>query len=259
MIGKGNYASLHRIMEEMNTDFKYLSGDVDWQDLLIWVGKYVSFIGAPNMYIDKTTGEHPLTPHIEITEHQGDLPVDFVSVLPGGVRDSTTHEVYLYGSDSFQKSYSKSARTVNETDTSLKVEKPISYVDLKTYMINDFKIHVSEEDPVIEMAYTAFKIDDKGFPMIPDNDRIIEGCKWFIANKVGHNLWGAKLLDDKTFDYIQIQEAFWMKSASNAARTMTPDEMETFTRAWVRLLPVVHMHNYSFRFAGVREDLNIGS
>jgi len=40
---------------------------------------------------------------------------------------------------------------------------------------------------------------------------------------------------------------------------MTMDEAETFRKAWVRLNPVLHHHQYSFRFMGVQEDLNIGS
>jgi hypothetical protein len=259
MIGQGTYASLDRILEEMNMDFKFLSADVDWQDLLIWIGKYIGLLGAPKLYHDKTTGEHPLTPHVAITEHKGTLPSDFIKMLPGGVRDADTQEVYQYASDSFQKSYGKAVRTETETSANLKVRDQITYHGLKTYSLNDFSIFVSEEDPVMELAYSAIKIDDNGFPMIPDNERIIEGCKWFIADKAAFNLWGAKLLDDKVYREIQQQRDFYMASAGTAAITMTPDEMETFQKAWVRLNPVLHKHQYSFRFIGVQEDLNIGS
>ena len=259
MIGQGTYASLHRIMEEMNQDFKFLSGDVDWQDLLTWMGKFIGLIGAPKMYHDKTTGEHPMTPHIAVTEHNGSLPMDFVSLKAGGVRDAVSHEVYQPGSDAFTQSYGKAARTTNETDVTLKVEQPIAFTGLKTYRLNDYNIQISEATATIEIAYTAFKIDDNGFPMIPDNERIIEGCKWFIAEKVAFNLWGSGLMLDKVFKEIQTNRDFYVGSAQSAALVMTPNEMETFTKAWVRLNPVKHMYEHAWRFAGVREDLNIGS
>jgi len=259
MIGQGTYTSIYRIMEEMNQDFKFLSGDIDWQDLLTWMGKFIGLIGAPKLYCDKTTGEHPMTPHIACTEHLGSLPMDFVSLLPGGVRDAVTHEVYQPGTDAFTESYSKAARTASQSEVTQKVEQPVYYGGLKTYRINDYNITISESDATIEIAYKAFKIDDNGYPMLPDNERVVEGCKWFIAEKVAFNLWGAKILDDKVWDEIKTMRDWYVGSAQSAAIQMTPDEMETFSRAWVRLNPVKHMFEHSWRFAGVREDLNIGT
>lgn len=259
MIGQGTYVSIHRIMEEMNQDFKFLSGDIDWQDLLTWMGKFIGLIGAPKLYHDKTTGEHPLTPHITIVDHQGPLPMDFVSLLPGGVRDSVTHEVYQPGTDAFTQSYDKAERTTGETVVTQKVEQQISYIDLKSYRINDYNITISNNEATIEIAYKAFKIDDNGYPMLPGNERIIEGCKWFIAEKVAFNLWGAKILDDKVWNEIKTMRDFYVGSAQSAALIQTPDEMETFSKAWVRLNPVLSHHQHSWRFAGVREDLNIGT
>ena len=259
MIGQGTYASLERILEEMNTDFKFLSAEVDWQDLLIWIGKYIGLIGAPKMYHEKTTGENPLTPHVTISQYSGSLPSDFVKMLPGGVRDADTNKVYQYATDSFNQSYGKAARTQTETADNLKVRNQVKYLDLKTYSLNNFMIFISDEDPIIELAYMAFMIDEKGFPMIPDNERIIEGCKWFIAQKAAFNLWGAKLLDDKVYNEIMTQGEFHIASAGTAAITMTPDEMESFQKAWVRLNPIMHKHEHSFRFTGIREDLNIGT
>jgi len=259
MIGQGSYTSLHSIMEEMNQDFKFLSGDIDWQDLLTWMGKFVGLIGAPKLYHDKTTGEHPLTPHITVADHHGALPVDFVSLLDGGVRDSVTHEVYQPATDAFVQSYGKAERTASETEVTQKVEKQISYSDLKSYRINDYNITLSDDEATIEIAYKAFKIDDNGYPMLPDNDRIIEGCKWFIAEKVAFNLWGSGLMLDKVWNEIQTKREWYVGSAASAAITMTPDEMETFSKAWVRLNPIVTNHQHSWRFAGVREDLNIGT
>jgi len=258
MIGQG-YIALERILDEINMDFKFLSAEVDWQDLLVWMGKFVGLIGAPKLYLDKTTGVHPLTPHITVTDHKGDLPTDFVNILPGGVRDAITHEVYVHGTDSFMDSYHKSQLTQNETDETLAVEQPVTYVDSKTYTINDYKITTSEDEATLELAYKAFITDDRGFPMIPDNERILEGCKYFIAEKVAFNMWGAKQLDDKVYQKIEQHRDFYVGSAQAKAVQMTPEEMESFTRAWVRLNPVLHHHQYSFRFTGVREDLNIGS
>jgi hypothetical protein len=259
MIGQGTYASLNRILEEMNMDFKFLSAEVDWTDLLVWIGKFIGLIGAPKLYHEKTTGEHPLTPHITIVENKGTLPLDFVYMLAGGVRDADTHVVYQYATDSFMQSYGKAARTQNETVENLKVRDQVSYIDLKTYSLNNFSIFTSDINPTLELAYKAFMIDENGYPMIPNNERIIEGCKWFIAEKVAFNLWGAGLMLDKVYQMIKTDADFAMASAGTAAITMTPDEMESFTKAWVRLNPILHNHAHSFRFSGVREDLNIGS
>ena len=95
--------------------------------------------------------------------------------------------------------------------------------------------------------------------MIPDNERLLEGVKWFIAEKGAFNMWGAKLLDDKVLEKIEQNRDFYMAASQSVAVQMSPEEMEVFTRAWVRLNPVLPQHASSFRFMGVREDLNIGS
>ena len=259
MIGQGKYVSFERILDEINMDFKFLSAEVDWQDLLVWMGKYVGLIGAPKLYVNKTTGVHPNTPHISVTDHKGDLPSDFVEILPGGVRDAETHEVYQHGTDTFMNAYEKYELTKTETDTTLAVNKPVTYLDLKSYIINDFVITISEDEATLELAYRAFKTDDRGYPMLPENERIIEGCKWFIAQKVAFNMWGAGLMTDKVYEKIDQDSSWWIASAQNRAVQMSPEEMETFTKSWVRLNPAINQHQYSFRFMGIREDLNIGS
>jgi hypothetical protein len=259
MIGKGTYASLNRVLEEMERDFKFLSIDVDWNDIIEWIGKFVGIIGAPSLYIDKVTGEHPLTPHITVDDYKGELPSDFVSILPGGVRDATTHEVYIVGKDSFVRSGEKYAKTSGETDETLRVESPKNFVDHKTYSIREGMIFSSQDECTLELAYTAFKTDDNGFPMIPDNERIIEGCKWFIAEKLAFNMWAMGRLTDKVWNEIQQKREWYMGAASQASVIMSPEDMEAFTRAWVRLNPVLHQHMYSFRYTGLREDLNIGT
>lgn len=259
MIGEDKFVSLFRIMEEMNMDFKFLSAEIDWQDLLVWTSKYIGLVGSPKMYVTKTTGEHPLTPHIVVSQHRGELPVDFITELPGGVRDASSHDVYLKASDSFYESYSKSVRTQNQSDESLKVEQPYEYADHMTYAINDYYLILSDEEANIELAYKAIRIDEKGYPMIPDNERIIEGLKWFIAEKVAFNMWGASLMSKDVFQEIKQNRDWYFASAQSASVQMSPDEMETFSRAWVRLNPAVHQHAFSFRFMGLREDLNIGT
>lgn len=239
------YVSLDRILEEVYASEGY-AHELDWGDAVMWAGKALSLIKAPALYIEKTTGNSLITPNVEIEDYRGELPIDFVDILPGGVRDYDSKEVYEHCSDSFR---SGPAMTGDE---------PENVGIYKTYLIKDSYIETSEITATLELAYRAFKIDDNGFPMIPDNERVIEAIRSYITVKTDHKLWRLGKLSDKVYEESKQEQLWYMASAQNALRIMSPDRREIWSRHWTRLLPVLSMHDKSYAYLGRREDLNIG-
>jgi hypothetical protein len=240
------FVSLEVVIEDVYMDEGY-AHELDWGDCITWTGRALSLMGAPSLYIDKITGNNVVTPHVTIADFRGPIPVDFVNILPGGVRSSTNKEVYEEATDTFFKA------------PNITGEAPHSKTGRRVFQIKDKYIYIEEETGSLELAYKAFKIDDRGFPMIPDIQRVQECIRSFITFKTDHRLWRKNQLDRTVYEDSKTEKDWYMGSAQNALKLMSPEKREIWTRQWTRLLPMLAAHDYSYAYVGNREDLNIGS
>ncbi len=240
------YVSIERIIEDVyrNEGYTY---ELDWNDAIEWAGRALKLIGAPSIYIEKVTGESLITPNIVIETYKGELPVDFVEMLAGGVRDASTKEVYTWSTDSF---------AIQSAQTG---EAPKYGPSLKRYSLNDSNIFTDTKDTTLELAYRAIKIDDRGFPMVPDLERVIKAVTAKIVYRVDHILWRRGKIKERVYEESKTEWLWYVGSANTALRVMSVDKRDSWTKAATRLLPMIHDHSTSFASAGVREDLNIGS
>ena len=252
----GKYVSLDLIIERVFQNHGY-EHEFDWNDTLEWTGEALRLIGAPSIYVNKVSGTHPLTPHVSVISYKGELPIDFCEMLPAGCRDYDTQEVYRYATDTFV--LAPGNNSYNITTNAPESRSELNTNDDKVYTLNDSYIFVNTETCTLELAYRALKIDDRGFPMIPDNERVL---KCIEANIVQHNdyrLWRKNKLSEAVFRHSEKEWLFYVGSAGNAMKLMHPDKRESITKMLVRLNPVINAHMSSFKFAGNQEDLNIGS
>ena len=240
------FVSLEPIIESVYRNEGYAQ-ELDWGDAVSWAGEALALMGAPSLYIEKITGNSLLTPNITIADYRGALPVDFESILPGGVRDAENKEVYEEATDTFFI-----APNITE-------ENPHNRTGRRVYQIKDGYIYIEEETGTLELAYKAFKIDDRGFPMIPEHQRVQECIRTFITFKTDHRLWRLNKLDRSVYEESKQEKDWYMGSAQNALKLMSPEKREVWTRQWTRMIQPVAAHDYSYAYVGNREDLNIGS
>jgi hypothetical protein len=241
-----NYVSVEAVIEEVYMTEGYAQ-ELDWGDAIAWTGKALGLLGAPALYVDKVTGNSLLTPNVTIADYRGLLPIDFVELLSGGVRDSTSKMVYEEATDAFFKA------------PNITTETPKHKTGRYVYQIKDGYIYTEEKTATLELAYKAFKIDDKGFPMIPDIERVKECIRSFITFRTDHRLWRRNELSDKIYAESVVEKDWYMGSAQNVLKIMSPERREIWTRHWTRLMPVLTSHDYSNAYLGNREDLQLGS
>lgn len=243
---KFQYTSIDRVIEMIYRDYKFITS-VNISDVLEWVGNIYSFLAVPGMFRKKITGVELLTPNITITQYRGTLPVDFRKVLKGGVRDYDSKEVYRNSLGTFTKfQHDLNADSYNANTN-------------KLYNISGGYIFVEDEECTLEMAYEAFPIDERGFPLIPDEQKVLEYCKEYIAEKITFNLYAAGKVTRDIWDIVE-KRRLWRAGGAHTKLIMPDtDTMESWTWARLRLMPRVMDHETSFAYFGSREDLNIGT
>lgn len=241
-----DYVSIDRVIEMIYRDYKFI-GKISLSDVLEWAGSIYNTFSVPGMFFHKITGDSADNPNIEVTNYRGELPVDFRRVLAGGVRDYDSKQVYSLSTNTFTKFHhtrSKGAR-YQRSDKVCKIKSGYIFTEDKT--------------ATLELAYEAYPIDSRGFPLLPDKEKTLNYIKDYIAEKIAFNLLAAKKIDPYVYEKIE-QRKLWGAGATHT-ELIRPDveRMESWTWARVRLLPRVNQHEMSFAFAGQQEDLRLGT
>jgi len=243
---KFQYTSIERVIEMIYRDYKFIT-DVKVSDVLEWIGAIYGFLAVPGMFRKKITGVDLLTPNIVVTQYRGTLPIDFRKVLKAGIRDYDTKAVYR-----------KSLGTFTQFQHGLDEDSYNSNVD-KLYNISGGYIFVEDETATLEMAYEAFPIDERGYPLIPDEQKVLEYAKEYISEKISFNLFAAGKINRDVYEIVEKRRMWRAGGAHSSLIRPDIDTMESWTWARLRLMPRIFDHETSFAYFGSREDLNIGT
>jgi hypothetical protein len=240
------YAPVDRVIEMILRDYKFIP-KLKVSDVIEWIGACYGLLNYPGMFRHKITGVEALTPNVSVTQYRGELPVDFRKVLKAGVRDYDTKEVYR-----------PSTGTFTEFQYGTNVEPKYKNTD-KVYSIRGGYIFIEDETATLEIAYEAFPIDDRGYPLVPDDERVLSYMRDFIAEKESFNLLAARKIDQYVYDEINKRRMFRAGSAHAALVNPSPDTMESWTWSRLKLMPRILAHESSFSYHGNKEDMPLGT
>jgi len=235
----GKYVSYKRIIEKLFQKYGF-KDKVEWSVILEWIGDGMDLIGANDTYINKVTGMDPLTPTIKIVDYRGDLPCDIYKCIQ--VREYCSKIPMRYSTDSFHR-----------TNNSERNPNPNSNPDY-TYQLTDSHIFTNFSEGEVEMSYTAFPIDEQGYPMIPDDVKFIRAMVDYIASQLSIKLWIEGSIDDKKFQWIQQESGFSTGAAHTRASLQNLDQAESFKNAILRLVPTINQHGDGFVYLGQAEE-----
>jgi|SRR6056297_46556 len=239
------YIAIDRVLEKVQRDNPWID-DLNFYDACDYLDELYGLIGAPGTLFDQVTGNSLIRPHVSITDYAGQLPVDFVEINPGGVRDATDEVVYQRSSSSFIKS----ANQLGEKDK--------KKIGNRTYYIENGYIYTNKDDVTLQLSYKSMPVDDRGFPMLPDTPKFVEAAKWFIAEKQAWKKYSVGKLPQAVWDEIT-QNSYWYNgAAASESKLPDPERMHTWRNMFVRLYPRVDFQQSSFKFAGIQEDIHVG-
>jgi hypothetical protein len=232
----GKYITIENLVERFQRDFPTFRDDLDWIDAIEWVADCLALVGAPRAMVEKVTDGnidlyHPQA--ITIENYRGRLPFDIYEVKQ--VRRCPDLASMRRSTDTFHMAYyCKSSCDLN-CNSEL------------TYKLNSDYIFTSFESGKVQIAYTAFPSDERGYPLIPDNQKYIEACKYYIATKVGFIKLAKGQITDTFFNRLEQNSLWYIGAADTSARMPNYDQMEGWKNMFTRLIPDLRSHGISFR------------
>ena len=288
------YISISPVIESIYNSAGYQQ--IDWNGALIYLQEVIGILRIPDYYVTKCTNsnEGQLEP-IVITDYRGELPYDMI--YPIACREYTYKIPMIESFDLFHltQDLPTTNNTIVTSNTDFGDFADITETDLNddairarflnyltiydqevyaglsegfynnllsfkgklTYNYNGGYIQTNFESGKVEMVYQAIPIDDNGFPLIPDDERIKQAISAYIIERIDYKLMRQGKLAKDIYK-MSLQDRHWKVPAAQLhAGIPSIDKMESFKNAMLRLNPKSNFHSDGFKSFNTPESLNI--
>ena len=172
---------------------------------------------------------------LEIEEYRAMLPNDFHNMLQVRTAFNGRTIQLINSTDNYHTSTNKS-----NMDYTYKVQGNIIYTSFK--------------EGNIEIAYQSIKVDEEGYPMIPDNSSFTRALESYIKKQWFTILFDLNKINNAVLQNAQQDYAFNVGQAQSDLVRPTIDQMESITNMWNSILPGKH-HSTGFAFLGSKEQI----
>lgn len=204
-----------------------LASNLTYDEAAEYATEAIGLIGVPVVY-DKAHHE------VNIAEHKGKLPNDIVYIEQ--VRDLSSGLGMRIATDSFHASDNQHS---NLTELTYEIKRGIIFTSFPT--------------GCVEIAYKKLPVDEEGYPLIVNDDKLKMALEYYILHRYLEPMWLMGKLTDKAFSYITQERHYYMGAASSRLQMPSIDKMETLTNSINRLLMSSTAHKNNFRNTGKKE------
>lgn len=207
--------------------------DIPFETAVEYAVDFISLVGTPAIYDEKTA-------IVKIEDWRGMLPCDFehmIQVRVAGHPGLRNQPKYRYSGDSFHMSPE---------------HVPLEATGL-TYKIQGLCIFTSTKDVDIEISYRAFRVDDDGYPVIPDNPSFLRGLENYIKLQWFTIKYDMGEISEGILQNTQQEYAWAVGDAQSEFSRLDLDKAETLFNSFKTLLPRNHEHWKGFFTNGSKE------
>lgn len=229
----GRYISSRRAIDRVYQDAGL---EVNNTEAIEWIGDVLDFIGAPILYKTVVTNgledEDGVThPPIDVIAYRAEIPIDLHKIV--GCLDYDTKRPLYETTDEFYKSYPSQVYP--------------NMIPEGSYIANNSHIFTSYETGKLELAYSAYKLDEEGFPMIPDETKVVRAVTSYITERLDYRSFRVGRVSPQIYQQSKQDRAFDIGSATMKVDIPSIDRMESWKRMTINLMPRLNLHATGFR------------
>lgn len=241
-----NYTSVKEVVEGLYRDYGSQE-ELDLWDLIEWCGEALDLIGAHQQYIT-------MVEDWQVCDYRKDLPCNLISIQQisyEGYPLKYAAGVFGPASSTDSSTYTLNGDTAN-SDNFPQVNTEEISLDHR-YYINDAYLVASFENGCITVSYTATKVDEDGFPMIPDEVTYKKALKSYCQMMLDRREWRRQRLSEAVYRDSQRDWEWYVRTARGKAQMPNIDKMESIKNQWVKLKPNQNSYNNFFSDLNTRE------
>lgn len=206
-----------------------INEDLPEDDMIEWVAEALLRIGAYSQF----------TPKVEIltvTNGKVELPCDFykLSDITYSTGTDTTKIPLSWKNESFKTNY-----FCEECDIPLYV----STIYCDYFMINSSYIYTSFCDGELCIAYLAIPTDSDGYPMVPDEELVIDACAKYVIYQMDYREFRRGSITDKVFQHSEREWHWGIGAARGALNMPNLQQLDSLRNTLQRLIPQDKFNN----------------
>lgn len=239
-----NYVSIERVLETVYRHTEY-DHELNWNDVIEYIGEVIDLIGVKIQYIEKVTNGTCAAPcpnpqPVVIENYMGQLPCDLVRLVQLRRKDNKVN--LGYSTDNYHQ--------YHDTDNNmLSTIQPAGF----NYKIQNNIIQTSFKDGELELVYLAFPTDENGFPMVPNETKVILACAMYVIERTDYKLWRQGKISGDVYERSHKDYCFRVAQATSYLTTPSPDKAESLKNMWLRLIPNVFHARDGYKYLGHEE------
>lgn len=223
-----------------------LAAELTYEEAAGFAIKALKLLGAPLSFEDKVTN-----PPLKIENYKVALPSSLIQVR--GARLIFNLNNYEQGAiplrhatDIYHKALECSTDALNDSDA-------VDTVSEYTYTTQKGIMYTSVPDGNIQISYKQLVVDEDGYPLVPNDEKVVMALEYFILHKYLEPLWMVGKITDKAFHYITQERHFYMGGAQTSQQLAGIDHLESTMNTVNRLIVNTQAHNNFYKASGVKE------
>lgn len=230
-----NHTTVEEILERVRREFGF-EDSIYMDDIREWTWDAIGILGSPELLINKDST-------LEVKDHKAELPVDVFDLTNHRVRDKDSKKILKKSTRLFfEDSKRKSQDPIVSTEEAVELDEgtfeggteyhSIIYPEQDTagyyYMIKGNHIYTTLEECTIELHYTAFPVDERGFPMVPNDPKVIKLIVWYIGERLAFKYMIQDKLSERKYHTIAQEYTFIAASTRSKLATLDIPDMNNF-------------------------------
>ena len=253
-----NYTKCESVIAKIMADYDSSEVQSRVTDIREWIFEAVDKIGAPMQYIDNQY-------QCMIEDNQIPLPVDihYIDAVAYSKNENGPWVVMLPMTASFKSI--KHNKNRDELPTPVKITSQsqlyainnVKYVEkamidnqqeTPEYFIKPGWIVTNKKTGYVKIQYKSTAVDERGYPLIPDNASYQEAVYWYVMMKLNFSKLMTGALGGNSsrkgvntsynlYSYIQQQWNFYRNQAYAEAMMPTAGDMKNIKHDWHKLIP----------------------
>jgi len=258
MAFKGTYVTIDFIKEQANDilEFGNILNDYKIAEL---VYNLLSRLNDPSILVSRVTDGKNGPPPIEVINYTGLLPFGIVNIIEGSIRDYESKVKMIPTENPYFLADRYESDEYDDTELDDNFDFPTRISENRVapqhkYLIQNGEIQTSMKEGFIEMAFKGFPLDSKGFPKVPEMEKLVEMLKWAILERAAMKLWAKGKLSERVYNKMYQQYVIHKRAASTQLKLNSLPDMEKMANRFMRLVPDTNQYENNFIDFGYPEE-----
>ena len=220
-----------------------LASELTYEEAAEFAIEIIRLLGAPLIYENKVTN-----PPLKIEDYKVALPKALIKIR--GARLITNLESYednaialRHATDIYHKALSCSNKSTEEMITEY------------TYTTQKGVMYTSVKEGYVQISYTQLALDEDGYPLVPDNEKVKLAIEYYILHRFLEPLWMMGKITDKAFQYIEQKRSFYVGGAQSSMQLSGMDHLESTMNTINRLIINTQAFNNFYKASGEKEKI----